>query len=131
MRAPGCTPGFAKTPCLEKSDISGNGVRHTEPFSRTAYRNDAQEVQAMNDVAHKVRSLFQAAVENHPPDHWDAYLDEACGEGPVLRHCVQLLLRAHAGSSTLLALPANACSCSSTSARQFSTPTKRGSFTVT
>src|SRR5204863_149178 len=37
---------------------------------------------------------------------WDAYLDEACGEDPVLRHRVHLLLRAHAEPNSLLDQPA-------------------------
>ena len=32
----------------------------------------------MHTDANHVRSLFLAAVENHAPDQWGAYLDEVC-----------------------------------------------------
>lgn len=32
----------------------------------------------MSADAHKVRSVFLAAVEKHVPEQWPAYLDEAC-----------------------------------------------------
>jgi serine/threonine protein kinase/Flp pilus assembly protein TadD len=56
----------------------------------------------MNAEAHKIRSLFLAAVENHPPEQWKAYLDEACASDLDLRHRVEVLLRAHADANSLL-----------------------------
>jgi serine/threonine protein kinase/tetratricopeptide (TPR) repeat protein len=56
----------------------------------------------MTTHAHKVRSIFLAAVENHPPDQWSAYLDEACGADSQLRRRVEILLHAHAESDSLL-----------------------------
>jgi serine/threonine protein kinase/tetratricopeptide (TPR) repeat protein len=56
----------------------------------------------MTADAHKVRSIFLAAVENHSPDQWSAYLDEACAADPQLRRRVEMLLRAHAESDSLL-----------------------------
>jgi serine/threonine protein kinase/Tfp pilus assembly protein PilF len=44
----------------------------------------------------KLRDVFQAAVEGHAPDQWDAYLDRACAGDEELRRNAALLLRAHA-----------------------------------
>jgi tetratricopeptide (TPR) repeat protein len=44
----------------------------------------------------KLRDVFQAAVEKHPPDQWDAYLAEACAGDEDLRRNAAMLLKAHA-----------------------------------
>ena len=44
---------------------------------------------------HDAKAIFLAAVENHTPDEWDAYIDEACGTDASLRGLVGALLRAH------------------------------------
>jgi serine/threonine protein kinase len=44
----------------------------------------------------KLREVFQAAVEQHTPDHWDAYLAQACAGDEELRRNAAMLLRAHA-----------------------------------
>src|SRR5437879_505951 len=56
----------------------------------------------MHADANKVRSLFLAAVENHAPDHWGAYLEEACAGDQSIRQRVDVLLRAHAQAHSLL-----------------------------
>jgi tetratricopeptide (TPR) repeat protein/serine/threonine protein kinase len=59
----------------------------------------------MNAEVHKIRSLFLAAVENYPPEQWQAYLDEVCAGDADLRHRVEVLLRAHADADSLLDNP--------------------------
>ncbi len=59
----------------------------------------------MNADPQKVRSVFLAAVENHAPDQWSAYLDEACGPDQELRQRVEVLLRAHEQANSLLDAP--------------------------
>jgi serine/threonine protein kinase len=59
----------------------------------------------MNPNVHKVRSIFLAAVENHTPEQWNAYLDEACADDDDLRRRVEGLLRGHAESNSLLDRP--------------------------
>src|SRR6266704_57759 len=59
----------------------------------------------MNADAQTVRSLFLAAVENHAPGQWAAYLDEACAGDLELRGRVEVLLRAHQQSNSLLDAP--------------------------
>src|SRR5215471_9223267 len=46
----------------------------------------------------KLRAVFDAAVERHTPEQWDAYLDQACAGDEELRHQAALLLKAHADS---------------------------------
>src|SRR5260370_32227972 len=60
------------------------------------------EVWPMSDDPQKIRSIFLAAVENYPPDQWAAYLDEACSGNETLRQRVEVLLRGHAESHSLL-----------------------------
>jgi serine/threonine protein kinase len=59
----------------------------------------------MNADAQKARSLFLAAVENCAPDQWGAFLDEACAGDQELRRRVEILLRAHQVSNSLLDCP--------------------------
>jgi serine/threonine protein kinase/Flp pilus assembly protein TadD len=59
----------------------------------------------MNVDAARVRSIFLAAVENHPPQRWATFLDEACAGDDHLRRRVEVLLRAHAKADSLLDNP--------------------------
>jgi serine/threonine protein kinase/tetratricopeptide (TPR) repeat protein len=59
----------------------------------------------MNPYGQKARSIFLSAVENHAPDAWEAYLDEACAGDPELRQRVGVLLRAHEQPNSLLDHP--------------------------
>src|SRR5262249_53145183 len=59
----------------------------------------------MSANAQKVRSIFHAAVENIEPDRWAAYLDEACGADAELQREVEILLRAHQQTNSLLDAP--------------------------
>ncbi len=49
----------------------------------------------------KMQEVFLAAVEEHPPDQWDAYLDRACAGNAELRGQVDQLLRAHLQEGSL------------------------------
>jgi serine/threonine-protein kinase len=60
----------------------------------------------MNIDPQKARSIFQAAVENHAPDQWSAYLDKTCDGNPALRRRVEALLEAHVQSNSLFDTPA-------------------------
>jgi serine/threonine protein kinase/Flp pilus assembly protein TadD len=62
----------------------------------------------MNPDNHKVRTIFLAAVENHPPEHWETYLDEACAGDTGLRRRVETLLQAHGEPDRLLDHPVRA-----------------------
>src|SRR6266851_5235179 len=44
----------------------------------------------------KLRAVFDAAVERHTPEQWDAYLDQACAGDEELRCQAARLLKAHA-----------------------------------
>src|SRR5207245_447217 len=44
----------------------------------------------------KLRAVFDAAVERHTPEQWDAYLEQACAGDKELRCQAALLLKAHA-----------------------------------
>src|SRR6266568_5131830 len=59
----------------------------------------------MNADAQQVRSLFLAAVEDHAPGQWAAYLDVACAGDQELRRRVEVLLRAHQQPNSLLDAP--------------------------
>src|SRR5262245_12972947 len=59
----------------------------------------------MTGDTNHVRSVFLAAVENHAPERWPAFLDEACGGDPELRRRVEVLLRAHEKANSLLDAP--------------------------
>jgi serine/threonine protein kinase/Flp pilus assembly protein TadD len=50
----------------------------------------------------KLREVFHAAVEQHAPEEWDAYLDQACAGDQDLRRHVAMLLKAHAEEGSLL-----------------------------
>jgi serine/threonine protein kinase/WD40 repeat protein len=56
----------------------------------------------MPSDSQKVRSIFQVAVEDHAPQEWAGYLDEACAGDPHLRRQVEVLLRAHGQPNSLL-----------------------------
>src|SRR5262245_62829234 len=55
----------------------------------------------------QVRELFVEAVGKVPPEGWDAFLDEACGDRPELRRQVWELLEAHRGAGSFLDRPAD------------------------
>ena len=50
----------------------------------------------------KARSVFISAIENHAPNEWPTFLDEACGEDAELRVRVERLLKAHLGDDSFL-----------------------------
>src|SRR4051794_26645686 len=45
--------------------------------------------------SNKTVAIFIEAIENHRPDEWTRYVDQACQEDPSLRERVWTLLRAH------------------------------------
>jgi eukaryotic-like serine/threonine-protein kinase len=49
----------------------------------------------MNTNFDQLKQIFGDAVERHPPDQWDAYLDQACGDNAELRRQAAMLLKAH------------------------------------
>jgi serine/threonine protein kinase len=56
----------------------------------------------MNKTRNRVRSIFLHAVENIPPEQWEAYLDEVCADDPDLRSRVNALLEADQRADSLL-----------------------------
>src|SRR5579883_3484206 len=59
----------------------------------------------MSPDALKIRELFVAAVGKVPPECWDAFLAEACGDRTELRREVLGLLQAHREAGTFLDQP--------------------------
>jgi serine/threonine-protein kinase len=57
--------------------------------------------QAMSVDFGRMQELFLAAVEQHAPSQWDAYLDQACGGDEELRSQVARLLDAHRQGGSL------------------------------
>jgi eukaryotic-like serine/threonine-protein kinase len=53
----------------------------------------------------QIRAIFLDAVENHPADRWPAFLDAACDADSELRQRVEMLLRAHEQTNSLLDAP--------------------------
>jgi hypothetical protein len=53
----------------------------------------------------RAKSIFLAAVEDHPPEQWPTYLDDACQGDADLRRRVESLLAAHQGQDRLLDRP--------------------------
>ncbi len=49
----------------------------------------------MTNDAQNAKSIFMSAIEEHSPDKWPAFLDDACGGDGALRDRVEELLRAH------------------------------------
>src|SRR5215472_2104318 len=56
----------------------------------------------MNVSRNRAKTIFLDAVENCPPERWDAYLDEACDGDADLRRRVRVLLDAHKGADSLI-----------------------------
>src|SRR5262249_4299590 len=56
----------------------------------------------MNPAPDKIKAIFLEAVENVPPDQWDAFVEQTCAGDAHL--CVQIkaLLKAHPGEDSLL-----------------------------
>jgi eukaryotic-like serine/threonine-protein kinase len=50
----------------------------------------------------RVRAIFLEAVEQHAPDGWRHFLDQACGTDRELRQRVEILLRAHEQANSIL-----------------------------
>jgi serine/threonine protein kinase/tetratricopeptide (TPR) repeat protein len=48
----------------------------------------------------QAKAIFLQAVEQHPPEQWPAFLDQACSGQPELRQRVKLLLDAHREAGT-------------------------------
>jgi serine/threonine protein kinase/Tfp pilus assembly protein PilF len=57
----------------------------------------------MNADPIRVRAVFLEAVEKHPPETWDQFLDEACTGQDELRRQVAILLDAHRQAGSFLA----------------------------
>src|SRR5262245_35503387 len=49
----------------------------------------------MNPDPQQVKAIFLQAMEEHAPDRWPAFLDQACAGQPELRRRVEVLLEAH------------------------------------
>jgi serine/threonine protein kinase/tetratricopeptide (TPR) repeat protein len=60
----------------------------------------------MNSQFEKVKAIFHAAADEHPPEEWDNYVGAACGDDVELRHEVLALLRAHQNGGSVLVAPA-------------------------
>ena len=50
----------------------------------------------MGEQSNRAKSIFLAAIDEHAPDHWPAFLERACAGDAPLRAEVENLLRAQA-----------------------------------
>src|SRR5262245_49960306 len=50
----------------------------------------------MSDRSEQAKSIFLEAIERHAPDHWPAFLEQACAGDDILRAGVEKLLGAQA-----------------------------------
>jgi eukaryotic-like serine/threonine-protein kinase len=50
----------------------------------------------------RVRTIFLEAVEQHAPEQWSSFLDQACAGDQELRQRVEALLRAHVQANSML-----------------------------
>src|SRR5262245_1373737 len=48
----------------------------------------------MSDPSNQAKAVFLAAIEEHAPERWPAFLEQACGGDGQLRAEVEKLLRA-------------------------------------
>src|SRR5262245_28339666 len=48
----------------------------------------------MGDPSNQAKSIFLAAIEEHAPEQWPAFLEQACAGDVMLRAEVEKLLRA-------------------------------------
>lgn len=51
------------------------------------------------------KALFLDAIENHPPDQWETFLNERCGDDHELRRRVWTLLMSHQGTDSFFDQP--------------------------
>ena len=49
----------------------------------------------MSGDAARAKSIFLAAIENHRPEQWPAFLADSCGEDAALRAAVEKLLASY------------------------------------
>jgi tetratricopeptide (TPR) repeat protein/serine/threonine protein kinase len=54
----------------------------------------------MNPDQNQIKNIFLQAVEQHAPNGWPAFLDQACAGQPELRGRVEVLLQAHREAGT-------------------------------
>ena len=59
----------------------------------------------MDATRNRARAIFLEAVENRPPERWEAYLAGACRRDVELHRRVRALLEAHRGADSLLDHP--------------------------
>ena len=57
---------------------------------------------AMNIDPQQVKAIFLEAVENHTPESWDSFLNNACNDNAELRQQVEVLLDAHKRAGSYL-----------------------------
>jgi serine/threonine protein kinase/tetratricopeptide (TPR) repeat protein len=62
----------------------------------------------MGDLSDRVKSIFLAAVEEHTPEQWPTFLDQACAGDAPLRARVEQLLRAQAALGSFHDAPQSA-----------------------
>jgi hypothetical protein len=55
---------------------------------------------------HRARELFLHAVGKLPPEHWEAYVERACGADSELHGYVAHLLEVHRQAGSFLEQPA-------------------------
>jgi serine/threonine protein kinase/tetratricopeptide (TPR) repeat protein len=65
-------------------------------------QNAKFKIMNLNHEATDPKPIFLDAVENHAPENWAAYLDQACGGDATLRDRVEALLAAHCQANSLL-----------------------------
>jgi serine/threonine-protein kinase len=71
-------------------------VRKTAGGIRIDLRSglEPRERSKVSDPSHQAKSIFLAAIEEHAPEQWPGFLDQACAGDVRLRADVEKLLRA-------------------------------------
>ena len=62
----------------------------------------------MGDQSNRAKSIFLAAIEDHVPEQWPAFLDQACAGDVLLRAEVEKLLRARSEMGSFHEMPRSA-----------------------
>src|SRR5439155_16254615 len=62
----------------------------------------------MGDPSNQAKSIFLAAIEDHAPEQWPAFLEQACAGDVLLRAEVEKLLRAQSAMGSFHEAPRSA-----------------------
>src|SRR5262249_7218007 len=102
MPAPGCSVSCTANPPARNRENFGISWDKLGPGVALLPRQVLLTRRAMNVDPARVRAIFLEAVEKHPPDTWDQFVDAACTGDAELGRQVALLLDAHRQAGSFL-----------------------------